>query len=160
MAAVSSSDPSLNTWLWQNTELADVSFIINFASTLDPVRSPTTEQDPQPTSSNLSLAQASSAAAQPSVHTKYLLHSQVISSSSAFLRASLTSSVGAAKRKQDGEEDACRWQLHADMDAGDAAAVEAVLRYMYTQQLIEGTPGVELLKIMQVVGDSFVTYTV
>lgn len=81
---------------------------------------------------------------------RYLLHSQVISSNSAFLRASLTTAVGAAKRKRGSEDDVCRWKIHVEMEREDAAAVEAVLQCFYKQKLDDTTHGSDLLSVMKV----------
>lgn len=163
MASTSNGDSSPNTWLWQNPELADVSFSIVFTSqeSCSSTATHQTAQRKQPPRkaakiSPLSPTHPTSSKPQDPVapvpaSKQYMLHSQVISSGSAYLRASLISSVGAAKRKRDSNQDACRWHIHAEMDAGDAGAVEAVLRYLYTLRLAEGTTGPELLKIMQVV---------
>lgn len=165
MASTSNPDNSRNTWLWQNPELADVSFSVVFttsqesSSSLSAEHQPQRKQPPRKAAKGAPAGPADSTSSRPTDcatpgHTsntrKYLLHSQVISSGSAFLRASLTSSVGAAKRKRDIEEDACRWHLHAVMDAQFDKAVDAVLQHMYTQQLDKGILGTELLNIMQV----------
>lgn len=167
MKSAPDSNEPIHAWLWQNEELADVAFDIVYPVSVAPTQLPSPGPFPLPRQSvqgeangvqpsNLSIASTAHtpmAAGQDSSSTTtktYLLHSQVVSSSSAFLRASLTSGVGSAKRKRDSTSDACRWHLRAEMGAEDAGAVEAVLKYLYTQELEDDTPGPELLRIMQV----------
>ncbi|MEW5315867.1 MAG: hypothetical protein WDW38_007268 [Sanguina aurantia] len=89
-------------------------------------------------------------AASASSYRVLLLHSQVISSNSAFFRACLTSPVGAGNRQRGSSTDALgRWQLRTEINEEDADAAEAVLRFFYQQQLAEGSSGLDLLKILK-----------
>lgn len=78
------------------------------------------------------------------------MHSQVISSYSGFLRVSMTSAAGSAKRTRNSLDDPCKWQLQARMDAGDVTAVEAVFKHLYTSSLSGDLTGHQLLRIMRV----------
>lgn len=134
----SESDVPPYAWLWQNEQLSDVTLHVVFAepgqpvedlkkcadaedqSTEAPAAARSAEQGAEPTVTAAAPASGVKAANPPPAVTvstkKYMLHSQVVSSNSAFLRASLTSAVGSAKRKRDGDDGVCRWQIHAGME--------------------------------------------
>lgn len=175
----SESDVPPYAWLWQNEQLSDVTLHVVFAepgqpvedlkkcadaedqSTEAPAAARSAEQGAEPTVTAAAPASGVKAANPPPAVTvstkKYMLHSQLVSSNSAFLRASLTSAVGSAKRKRDGDDGVCRWQIHVGMEVGDEDAVEAVLLFLYKQQLPDDTPGAVLLKIMKVGGSGLKT---
>lgn len=155
-------------WLWRNQELADVSLEIVLTTAHAPnilclegtLRSESDSRTSSPADPHLALNTAGTAADQrpsayevityPSRTKTFVLHSQVIGSNSAVLRASLASAMGSAKRKRASEDEPCRWPLHARMDAEDADAVEAVLEYFYTHQIERDILGSELVGMMKV----------
>lgn len=175
-ATPGSNEPCAYAWLWEDRGLADVALDVVFPAVEDARQLPSQAQAPMSKKNKRKNNKAKKAAhdstasmtdtpedtEQDSSSTtkRYWLHSQVLSSNSAFFRASLTSAVGLDRRQQDSQDEACtascRWLLRAEMDLEDAGAVEAVLRFLYTQELGDDTPGSELLRIMQVNSKSFI----
>lgn len=160
--AGSSRNEAPYAWLWQDLKLADVSFEITFGApqhlvvaALPSVDKATATASASPHRDSHSDAASSAVetndvAAHPCSTKVYHLHSQVISSNSAFMRASLTSECGSAKRKRDSENDSFKWHLSARLEAQEAGVVEDVLRFFYTQELDNASTGLDLLMIMKV----------
>lgn len=81
---------------------------------------------------------------------EYNLHSQLLSSTSAFFRASLTTEVGGPSKKAR-KAGTCRWQLQVSMSLEEADAIEAVLFSLYKpQEYGDDTSSDLLLRIMKV----------
>lgn len=155
-------------WLWRNQELADVSLEIIFTTAhapnilclegtlgLESDSPASSAADPHLVQNTIGTAADKSSSAceviaYPARAKTYVLHSQVIGSNSAVLRASLALAMGSAKRRRVSEDEPCRWPLHAQMDLEDADAVEAVLEYFYTHQIEHDILGSELVGMMKV----------